>query len=189
MSGLIGAGFQPGFLPAPQWRDENFDPLAVTIPGNNDAPVALNVTGTDLFVASFPNSALTEVPVSGKEVNHDWVVGTNPVPHAHILKATAAAGNIKLSFEYRVVSESITPVYGTATGIVAAPTNIWTDEARVDLTEIDMSTFTNVGAQVTFRLFRDPADAADTYAGTVVVLSFGWHYQVNSSGSRLIGAK
>lgn len=189
MSSLIGTGFQPGFLPAPQWRDENFDPLAITIPGNNDAPVALNIPTTDLFVASFPNSALTEIPVSGKEVNHDWVVGTNLVPHAHLLKATAAAGDIKMSMEYRIVESGITPVYGTATGIVAAPTNIWTDEARVDLTEIDMSTFTDVGAQVTFRLFRDPSDAADTYAGTVVVLSFGWHYQVNSSGSRTIGSK
>jgi len=189
MTGLIGSGFQPGFLPAPQWKDENFDPLAVTIPGNNDAPVALNVPGTDLFMASFPNGSLTEVPVSGKEVNHDWVPGTNLSVHAHILKATAASGNIKLSFEYRVVEDGVAPVYGTISETVAVPTTAWTEECLVSIGEIDMSTFTDIGAQVTFRLFRDPTDVLDTYAGTIVVLSFGWHYQVNTSGSRTIGAK
>ncbi len=189
MSDLIGTGFQPGFLPEPQWRDENFDPLAVTIPGNNAAPVKLNVPGTSLFMASFPNIAITEVPVSGKEVNHDWVPGTNLSVHAHILKATAVAGDVKLSFEYRVSKKGQAPIYGTISAVQAVPATAWVDSDFIVIGEIDMSTFTGIGAQVTFRLFRDPADVADTYAGTIVVHTFGWHYQINSSGSRTPGAK
>jgi len=163
--------------------------LAVTIPGNNDAPVKINVPGTDLFIANFPNGSLTEVPVSGKEVQHDWVPGTNLSVHAHILKADAGAGNIELAFEYRVVEDATTPVYGTLTKVVAVPATAWTIEQLVLLGEIDMSTFTDIGAQITFRLFRNSGAAADTYAGDIVVTTFGWHYQVNSSGSRLIGSK
>ena len=185
----IGTGYQPGFLSAPQWKDENFDPLAARIKGNNDLPGTVNVPGTDLFMAKFANGAFAEVPVSGKEVNHDWVPGTNLSVHAHILKAAAGAGNVELAFEYRVVSEAVTPVYGTLTKVVAVPATAWTVEQIVILGEIDMSTFTNIGAQVTFRFFRNSGAAADTYADDIVLTTFGWHYQVNTNGSRLIGAK
>jgi len=185
----IGTGYEPGFLPAPQWRDENFDPLAITIPGNNNAPSALNVPGTNLFMASFPNSGITEVPVSGKEVNHDWAPGTNLSVHAHILKTSIATGNVKIGFEYRVSDNGKTPVYGTIDATIAVPSTAWDDALYMLIGEINMSTFTDLGAQVTFRMFRDPSDAADTYAGAIVVHTFGWHYQVNSNGSRTIGAK
>ena len=190
MTTIIGTGNQPGFLPEPQWRDENFDPLAVTIPGNNNAPAKLNVPGTNLFMASFPAiGGITEVPVSGKEVNHDWVPGTNLSVHAHILKTVAGTGDVKLSFEYRVSSGSITPVYGTISAAQAVPATEWTIADYLVIGEIPMSTFTGLGAQVTFRLFRDGSDSADTYNGAIVIHTFGWHYQVNSNGSRLIASK
>jgi len=187
---MIGTGIKPGFLPEIQWRDENFDPLAITVKNKNNAPTPLAVPGTDLAMANFANGAgITEVPVSGKEVNHDWKVGTNLSVHAHILKATAASGNYKFGFEYRVSCPGITTLYGTISKAQAVPATAWTDSDYIVIGEIDMSTITTLGAQVTFRLFRDPADAADTYAGDIVLHTFGWHYQVNSNGSRLIASK
>lgn len=185
----IGTGFEPGFLPAAQWRDENFDPLAVTIPGNNDAPVATAIAGTNLFMAGFPDAATTEVPVSGKELNHDWLVGSSIYPHAHIIKAAAGTGNVRLGFEYRILQNGSTPIYGDLVDDFAVPETALTEVKITNFTAIDLSAVTGIGAQVTFRFYRLGAHANDTYAGTILVASLGWHYQVNSNGSRTIGAK
>ena len=40
-----------------------------------------------------------------------------------------------------------------------------------------------------FRIFRDPADAADTYAHDAAILDVGIHYEKDTMGSRGITTK
>lgn len=186
---MIGNGFKPGFLPEGQWIDENFDTLAISVPGNNLAPKATGVSGTNLFMAGFENNKVNEANVSGKEINHDWEVGTPIYPHAHVVKAVAGAGNVRLGFEYRVLRHDMTPIYDTILETFAVPGTELVEEIIVNFGAIDLSAVDDVGAQVTFRFFRLGADDLDTYGGTILVPTFGWHYKVDTNGSRTIGSK
>jgi hypothetical protein len=186
---IIGPGFKPGFLSEPQWLDDNFDPLALTIPGNNDAPVAFNIAGTSLYMASMPGGVITESIVSGKELNHDWKLGTSIHPHIHVLKSVAGAGNMRLGFEYRITLGDMAPIYGDIVDNFAVPTTHLTEEKFIDFGEVDISSISDVGAQITFRFYRLGTHIDDTYGGAILALSMGWHYQVDSSGSRTVGTK
>lgn len=186
----IGNGLIPGFFAPPQWKDQNFDPLAnAVVSASGDPPVPFQLPGTLLFVANFPNTTATGITVSGVEINHDWKIGTNIFPHLHFVKLSAGSGNVKFGFTYRIMKND-----NMIDGIVADFTAVdsvtqYVEEVPIELGEIDMSTIPEVGAQVVFTLYRIPGDPEDTFNGDVGVLSNGWHYQINSGGSRSRFAK
>lgn len=41
-----------------------------------------------------------------------------------------------------------------------------------------------IGSRFVFNLFRDPADAQDTYGADVAITDVGTHYEIDSIGSR-----
>lgn len=185
----IGQGFKPGFYPDALWEDQNFDVLALTVPGNNDAPDPYVIPTTGLVLPSFPDGAAVVESAGSKELLHAWKVGTSIYPHVHLVKLDAGAGSVYLGFEYRIV-RGTTIVSGTKTLTVAVTDRTVLDEEKyTEFEAIDLSTITDVGAQVTFRFFRDPTNAADDFAGDIAITTIGWHLQVNSGGSRLIGSK
>lgn len=185
----IGAGFKPGFYPDSLWEDENFDVLAITIPGNNNAPSAYVIPTTGLVLANFPDGAnVTEVPGS-KEINHSWELGTTIKPHVHLRKLDAGSGSVFLGFEYQVL-RGTTKISGELTATVPVTDVTVLDEILFyNLGDIVMTSFTEVGAQITFRFYRDPTNGADDFAGDIAITTLGWHYQLNSAGSRQAGAK
>lgn len=185
----IGPGFKPGFYPDSLWDDQNFDVLSISVPGNNDAPVAYTIPDTGLVLPSMPAGAsITEVPAS-KELEHAWEIGTSIYPHAHIVKLAAGAGDVVLGFEYRV-AHGTTVVAGTKPLTLTVTDAAVLDELLfADFGEIALTAFTDVGPQVTFRFYRDPTDEDDTYAGAIAVTTVGWHFKRDSAGSRLITTK
>ena len=46
-----------------------------------------------------------------------------------------------------------------------------------------------IGDRFLFRIFRDPADAADTYGFDAAILDVGIHYEKDTMGSRGITTK
>lgn len=185
----IGPGFRPGFYPDPLWDDQNFDVLSITVPGNNDAPVAYTIPTTGLVLPSFPDgTSITEVPAS-KELEHAWQVGTPIYPHAHVVKLAAGAGSVFLGFEYRV-AHGTTVVTGTKTLTLALTAAAVLDEiVFANLGEIVLTAITDVGAQVTFRFYRDPTNIADNFAGAIAIATVGWHFKRDSAGSRQVTTK
>lgn len=185
----IGPGFKPGFLSQPFWEDDNFDVLSITVPGNNNAPTAYTIPTKNLILPNFPNGAdITEVGGS-REIPHAWEVGTSIYPHGHVRKLSTGNGSILLGFEYEILLGS-TLVEGSDTITVELDNVTQLNElVFAGFDAIDLSTITEVGAQLTFRFYRDPTDAADDFAGDIAVPTIGFHYQRNTSGSRQITTK
>jgi hypothetical protein len=185
----IGPGFRPGYYPDPPWDDQNFDVLSLTVPGNNNAPTAYVIPTTGIVVPKFANGSATVEASGSKELEHAWKVGSSIYPHAHLLKLTAASGSVYLGFEYRIILNG-TVIYNTKTVVVPlTDVAVLTQLAFADFGEIDLSAFTAVGAQVSFRFFRTPTNAADDYAGDIAVTTIGWHFQRDTAGSRLVTTK
>jgi hypothetical protein len=102
---------------------------------------------------------------------------------------TAASGSVFLGFEYRIVYGT-TVVYGTKTltlSVTAAA--VLTELVFADFGEIALSSFTDVGPQVSFRFYRNPANGADDYAGDIALTTVGWHFQRDTAGSRSVASK
>jgi hypothetical protein len=185
----IGPGFRPGFYSSPLWDDQNFDVLSLTVPGNNSAPKAYVIPTTGITIPKFENGSATVEASGSKELEHAWKVGTSIYPHAHILKLTNAAGSVFLGFEYRIVYGT-TVVYNTKTlTLPLTSVAVLTELAFADFGEIALSSFTEVGVQVSFRFYRNPANGADDYAGDIAVTTVGWHFQRDTAGSRSVASK
>lgn len=184
----IGPGFKPGYYPDPQWVDINFDILAITIPGNNNAPQSFVIPGTGLVLPSFPDGVITEAPGS-VELDHGWKLGTEIRPHVHVRKLTSGAGSIYLAFEYLVL-RGTTKIYGTKEKIVSVTDVVQYDEDLiVPFDPIDVSAIDNVGTQITFRLYRDANNVADNYVGSIGSTTAGLHILVDTDGSQGVGNK
>lgn len=188
---MIGAGILRGFFGRKLWRDENFDLLTATTPGNNNLPTKVYPPGVGIPYPGFPATVITEFP-GHKEYNHDALTGAGKAeirPHLHFACTTAAAGDIKWFFEYRIAHGSSVQS-GTVSVVVAAGGVAWVEQ-KVEIGQILLDAgVADIGAQIGFRFYRSPADPPDTYPDTVIVNgTAGWHYPLNSAGSRGIFTK
>jgi hypothetical protein len=128
--------------------------------------------------------------VSGTiEIPHDYKEGSDITFHVHWQGAAAPTGtdNVKWSLDYTVgVGEA---TLDAATNITTADTTFDTqyEFKRSDFSAITGTNF-NIGDQFLFTLERVAADG-DAYAGTALVATVGFHYEVDTVGSRLITSK
>lgn len=194
MKSFVGEGLIPGFNSGVLWRDENFDILAADSPGNNDLPTPVIRPGTGIPYAGFVNGQNIVEAIVHKEYNHEAIIRPKNDksglvvpqirPHGHFAPVSAAAGNVKLFFEY-YIHFGADAISGTIS--VATPVNgvAW-QEQRVEIGAIEFpeALRDKTGIQIGGRFYRDPQDAEDTYADDIVVTdSMGWHYPIDSDGS------
>ena len=168
------------------WKDDNIDLLSIRSTGNPNAPEVGSLPGTNIDIALFLPSALTEIS-SLKEINHDYAEGSLLKPHFHWYPIDAGAGNVVLGFEYWASRNGVTvtdilSVTQAAPGVAYQPMVAIFDD--IDLGEIALIT-----TQFHFRLFRDGANVADTYASNIAAGTLGLHYLTNSRGSRQLTVK
>lgn len=127
--------------------------------------------------------ALTEELIAFEEMDHDWIEGTDIYPHIHWMPTTAGAGNVKWGLEYawfnvnetNITTDTIYTTPRAAGG--TAWTGLFDSFGAID------GSGKKIGSQLHFRIFRDPTDAADTYAADAAGLTLGVHYRANSIGS------
>lgn len=185
---MIGEGRVPGFNNGVLWRDENFDMLAASVPGNNALPLAVIEPVTGIPYASFPSNALTEIPVH-KEYNHCAIIrvksGVVPQirPHIHFSPTTVAGGNVKWFFGYRIHFGEA-QITGVISAVAAMGLVAWREQ-RIEIGAIEFpETLWTTGTQIGGRFYRDPSDLEDTYPDAVVITdTAGWHYAIDSDGS------
>ena len=121
------------------------------------------------------------------EILHPYMEGSDINPHIHWMPEDAAAGDVKLSLGYRWWNRGgVMPAETVVSGVTAAP-GVAYQSLRTDFTVSGVGM--TMGSRFVFRIFRDPADAEDTYEHYVIPLDFGVHYTKDTTGSRTVGAK
>ena len=149
--------------------------------------IALNATGI-LTYAFIGTGVLADELHGSLETLHDYLEGSDIVPHIHWCPTTADVGNVKWQIEY---------IWLSRTGTIGASTTISVTTAAGGtawaLKRSDFPTISGVGRQIgdrfAFRIFRDPADVADTYGFNAAILDVGIHYEKDTVGSRQIAGK
>lgn len=164
---------------ATTWKD--IDLGIIGLAHGASAPGIGVVGGGTIQYLLFDGIATLEAVSGVVEIQHDIVLNVVK-PHVHWFPTTAAAGNVKWNLTYTInnVGQS-EPAETTVSVVTATPEAI---QATVSgFPDIDVSGVTH-GAQFSFRLWRNPADAADTYGADVAAKTFGLHVEIHSLGTR-----
>lgn len=165
------------------WRDENFSASTTAIGGS--APTLISWDTTNILVPAFGTANTKELNML-KEYDHAGKVGASITFHAHVFPTTNAAGTIKFYLEYYIKNDGNPAVTGTLNNLVSTNSTAW-EELRLDLgtvTSVYISQGTQIGARL-YRLNTDPG----TYGANVAVSTWGYHYEIDTIGSRQITTK
>lgn len=170
------------------WIDENFD--SVSTARGASAPDLITYKDTNILVAALDGASTSEELNSWREYQHNAVQGdadTTAVVdfHAHVGPTTANTGDVKLSIEVYISRIDGGELYsqtidGTQSDI--ADGTAWEDRI-FRFPDINLTTI-GIGTQIGARLYRNPSDPADTYGDDIFIKTWGYHFKVDSAGSR-----
>jgi len=163
------------------WDDIRIAGLSVRT--NASAPGLITLTG-GLLVYGFDGTSTLEQAYFAIQMPHNYKTGTNIHPHVHWAKSTAATGNVAWFLEYTMAASNV--VFPAATTISAVGTassaTAWV-HTMTDLPDITGTPLSALSSMFIGRIYRDPADGADTYEADAGLLEFDLHYQVDGLGS------
>lgn len=169
------------------WNDINIS--SNSLKNGVSAPSDWTIPGTSLSIKSFIGTGSTIQSAYGSaEILHDYKEGTDITPHLHYCPTTTGTGNIKWQMEYAWINRGGTISASTTLSAVVAASGIVGNTNIASFPAISGSNM-KMGSRFVFRIFRDPADAADTYAADAGVTDVGIHYKKDAMGSREVGSK
>lgn len=171
---------------ATTWKDINVGGVTLTQAVAN-RPTLTTITGTNILTYAFNGVSLLNELHGAFEIQHDYKVGSDIVPHVHFYPTTTGAGNVKWNMEYWIKDDNIAPITGTISSTTAVNGIAW-EEIRTNLATV-VGTNIKIGSQFHFRLWRDPNDVADTYGADAAIGTVGIHYECDTLGSRQITTK
>lgn len=138
-----------------------------------------------IYLYAFSASQMREVFASF-HIDHDYALGTVLYPHMHYTVNTTSSGVVRWGFEYTAAKghqQSSGSIFGATTTVYVNQTiNGATDQykhfvAEVVLADAIPSTNIEPDSIILMRVFRDAANAADTYPDVVFGLQTDLHYQ------------
>lgn len=184
---LQGAPLATAFVPGSSgvWIDFNFGVGALT--RGSAAPDLITIGSTGIETLGFDGVNTTEEVSAVAELNHNWREGTILKPHVHWLATTNDAGNVHWQLEYVIVQDGDVVGAGDTIEVTQAASGVAWTQQFASFPDIVATGYT-IGAQIFFRLFRDPTDA-DTYGHDAAIATFGLHVQLDTMGSRQVGTK
>ncbi len=116
------------------------------------------------------------------EMQHDYKDGSNLEFHVHWSPTTTNTGNIRWGLEYTVANVNST--FGATTTVYAVQAGAGVVNRHQILNIVTISgTGLTAGAVIMFRIFRDGANAADTFTGNAFLLRCAVHYECDKIGS------
>jgi len=170
-----------------RWNDINFPGLNFSVGAASPPSLSLSYGSGRIAHRHFNGAATLNECWSGDEILHGYVEGTDIHLHIHWMPIDTNAGNVKWSIEY--TWQNVGDVGSPATtSVVAAAGGVAWKHQFAEFPAISGAGKT-INGQFSFRLFRDPSDAQDTYNSAAALLSVGLHYQVDRIGSKEIGSK
>ncbi|MDP2060971.1 MAG: hypothetical protein U1C58_10295 [Flavobacteriaceae bacterium] len=126
------------------------------------------------------------------QIPHGYKEGTNIYPHLHWTPLASRSGNVEWNLDYTWVNydpdtplsfPSTTTSTAIATGPFTARTHLITPLTTGNTGLI--GTGKKVSSILICRLWRNSNNLADTYGDDAGLLSFDFHYQIDTVGSRL----
>ena len=153
-------------------REPSVTLLALTANAPSDVTIAGGVRAY-----GFPGTGTMKELFFAVDFQHDYIAGGNIIAHGHWLPATGAGGDVKWQTEAMwVEAGGVWDTTELSSSIVAAGTVAKADK-RFDITI--SGTGHTYNSRLVIRIFRDSADAADTYTGNAILPAFGVHYQAD----------
>jgi len=143
-------------------------------------PAPSNVRGW-----GFDGGVTTEMLEGGQEMTHDYVQGTDIVPHVHWSPTDNGGGNVKWQLEISWTNDGAVSLAPTTISSVQATGGAAWRHNRADFPAL-AGAGKLIGSYLDFRLFRDPTDAQDTYGSDAWLRGIGFHYQKDTVGSRQV---
>ncbi len=164
------------------WEDANIDLSPLQTGGTK--PGFVTIAATNIRLLSYDTGENVDGSI---EIPHAYRLGSIITPHIHFLPTLAPTGtdNVKFELEYFIVIEG---------GIVAASATVDTGDVAIDTQwkcyKPNFGTFSyaSLEGQLGFKVSRVVA-VGDAYAGEAAILTFGFHYEKDTVGSRQINIK
>lgn len=164
-----------------RWDDERIPIGGMVLSGGNQPTIGifLGAISTLLFAPGVLNEVFLTI-----QMPHRYAEGTNVVPHIHWAPQNANAGNVVWGFEYQWRNVGAQFANPTTTITVTDATNLVAGEHQVAAFAAVNGSGQLLSSMFCGRIFRDGANAADTYLSNAAMLEFDLHYQVDARGSR-----
>lgn len=163
------------------WEDLRIPGMSVG--AGASAPDLITFISGGLIVYGFDGGTTSEQVYFQVQMPHSWKSGTDIKPHIHWSPINTNAGNVKWFLEYSW--QDIDGTYSAPTIISVTDAAGGTAWKHIVSNFPDISgTGKNISSILVCRLYRNPADAADTYGSDAAFVSFDVHYQVDTLGSR-----
>lgn len=171
------------------WKDINLGAAQLGKPAaaNPDSVKFLDEGGGDtgIYTDAF---AVGEYISGSFEMQHDYKEGSNIHFHIHWQGIAAPSGTdyVKWQLEYTMAQTGET-LDATTTIVIETAFDTQYEFVRSDFAAITGTNF-DIEDQFLFKLSRIAA-VGDAYSGDALIATVGLHYEVNTVGSRAIGAK
>lgn len=119
-------------------------------------------------------------------IDPPYKAGSSLYPHVHWAPMTTDTGTVawKLAYMVRDVNGTFAFSAGDTLSVRDAGDGTAYKHQLASFPTLDMTSVTDVSAVITGVLIRDAALNSDTYTGEAVFLDLGFHFQVDSFGSR-----
>lgn len=167
----------------PRWDD--LLPSSVSVGGGASAPSFTAYNG-NLRAYEFNGTGPTTKELQMQwQLSHSWLEGGAINPHLHLyIPAMAAGGDIKFYCEYTWVN--VDGAEGATTTVAGTLTVAISDGTRHKILEFPSidGTGMTLSSMFSARIYRNPADAADTFGYSVWLKSADLHRQIDGLGSR-----
>jgi hypothetical protein len=171
------------------WKDINIGSGFVQLPAASAPSITtfLDNVGADTDIATL-QFAVGEKVGSTIELQHDYKEGSDFTFHIHFQCDAAPTGTdyVKWQIDYTIVRDGTTMSPVTSITIEVAVDTQY-EQVRADWAA-SSGTGLQIGDQISFKLSRIAA-VGDAYTGTAKLKTVGIHYEVDTVGSRTIGAK
>lgn len=163
------------------YNDVNLGSMQLAVGANVPDLVTLN---NSLLLRGFDGTAVTEQLYGVIEIPHDYLEGTDIVPHIHWCPSSTASGNVKWQLEYSWANPSDNATFPSSTtiSVVSAAPGV-TNQNTVSAFSAVSGTGKKISSHFVFRLFRNPADGSDTYGADALLVMIGLHYLSDGQGS------
>lgn len=183
---------------ATAWDDLMIPGQSVKVTGASPPDFAAGFAGDATLEAYFFDGGNTmEQIFFSVQMPHAWKQGSTIYPHVHFAPASTNAGDTAgrvvrfiLEYTWANIGETFgaSSVLNLDSASFVPNTSQWKHLLAVAASGIDAAGKT-LSSMLMCRLYRDPADSADTYPQDVAFLQFDVHYEIDALGSEQEYAK